>query len=653
MIKYFDYIEAFSRNLGWLSEYEQIKLKNSCVAIAGMGGVGGIYFLTCVRLGIEKFNLADFDQFELGNFNRQVGASFSTIGKSKLDVMIQQGLDINPNLQITRFSQGINSENIDEFLLNANIYLDGIDFFEMETRRLIFKKCRENDITAVTAAPVGMGFAQMIFTPKSPSFDDFFNFDAYPQPLHPVVFMMGLAPKNIHAQAIHDESRIHFERRKVTSTIMGCALCAGSAVTEVFKHLLGRGRQITAPCGIHYDAHSNKLKKTRLFWGNKGPIQRLKIFIARKMLLKKNAFPYPHDPLYQETDLLKPIQEILDFAKWAPSGHNEQLCKVHVLGADQIRIAVDLPNLPLDQDDLERISLENFGIYLESIRQASSLKGYSIAWKASEQSRDFVISFHPNPDVKPESTAIYLRARFTDRRVYKRNKIDLMSKKELQDLMPQGYKLMIWESFRERLDFARQECRAFSIQSKDPIFLEAMTHSIQSDNDFPLQGMPLRSLALNPMNRFFSHILMKRPKLMSFLNRLGGYIPVMIDYSLLRNLRCAGHFMIVKENSPDGKVDYIENGQIIQRFWLAATKLGLVLQPAYLQLFIARNDVFQNHHTPLVRKRSRRVKQFLLKCSGAQEAFDVVFMGRIGEPTNRKVYARSMRFSQTEPRRNV
>ena len=73
----FDYHEAFSRNLGWVTEAEQETLRNKRIAIAGMGGVGGSHLLTLTRLGIGAFNLADFDQFELANFNRQAGASVS------------------------------------------------------------------------------------------------------------------------------------------------------------------------------------------------------------------------------------------------------------------------------------------------------------------------------------------------------------------------------------------------------------------------------------------------------------------------------------------------------------------------------------------------------------------------------------------------
>ena len=56
----FDYNEAFSRNIGWITEQEQGILKSKRIAIAGMGGVGGSHLLTLTRLGVGNFNIADF-----------------------------------------------------------------------------------------------------------------------------------------------------------------------------------------------------------------------------------------------------------------------------------------------------------------------------------------------------------------------------------------------------------------------------------------------------------------------------------------------------------------------------------------------------------------------------------------------------------------
>src|SRR5438270_5147628 len=111
----FSYEEAFSRNLGWLTEWEQQALRSKRIAIAGMGGVGGFHLLTLVRFGIGAFNIADGDVFELVNFNRQAGATLASIGQSKAAVMANSARQINPEVRINCFDRGLTVENIDAF----------------------------------------------------------------------------------------------------------------------------------------------------------------------------------------------------------------------------------------------------------------------------------------------------------------------------------------------------------------------------------------------------------------------------------------------------------------------------------------------------------------------------------------------------------
>jgi tRNA A37 threonylcarbamoyladenosine dehydratase len=82
----FHYEVAFSRNLGLLSESEQARLRQCCVALPGLGGVGGAHLQALARLGVGAFHMADLDIFEVVNFNRQLGATLPTVGSRKVDV---------------------------------------------------------------------------------------------------------------------------------------------------------------------------------------------------------------------------------------------------------------------------------------------------------------------------------------------------------------------------------------------------------------------------------------------------------------------------------------------------------------------------------------------------------------------------------------
>ena len=81
-----------------------------------MGGVGGVHLVTLARLGIGKFTLADPDTFEVGNFNRQYGATISNLGRNKAEAMASIALDINPELDLQTTYDAIDESNADRFL---------------------------------------------------------------------------------------------------------------------------------------------------------------------------------------------------------------------------------------------------------------------------------------------------------------------------------------------------------------------------------------------------------------------------------------------------------------------------------------------------------------------------------------------------------
>lgn len=280
----FDYTSAFSRNIGWVTEDEQQTLRGKRIAIAGLGGVGGNHLLTLTRLGIGAFHVADFDTFDLVNFNRQAGATVGTLGQSKLEVMTRQALDINPELEIKGFADGVTADNLDAFLDGVDLYIDGLDFFAFQARREVFAACDRKGIPAITAAPLGISAAVLNFLPGSMGFEEYFRFEDGAEAEMPLRFLLGLAPARLHMGYLVDPSRIDLANRKGPSTIMACQLCAGVAATEALKILLGRGPVRAAPKGYHFDAYLNKLALTWRPGGNRNPLQRLFIALAKRKL---------------------------------------------------------------------------------------------------------------------------------------------------------------------------------------------------------------------------------------------------------------------------------------------------------------------------------------------------------------------------------
>lgn len=282
----FEYDAAFSRNLGWLTATEQQQLRSKCIAIAGLGGVGGSHLLTLSRLGIGAFKLADFDTFDVPNFNRQAGAMVSTLGQPKVEVLTRMASDINPELKIDTFPAGVNDENLDTFLQGVDLYVDSLDFFAFDARRKMFAACAAKGIPAITAAPLGMGTAMLIFMPGRMTFEEYFRLEGRDEFEQGIRFLLGLAPARLHMSYLVDPSRIDLANRKGPSTGMACQLCAGIAATNALKILLNRGDILAAPKGLHFDAYRNLYRQTWLPFGNNGLLQQLKIRLASAMLKK-------------------------------------------------------------------------------------------------------------------------------------------------------------------------------------------------------------------------------------------------------------------------------------------------------------------------------------------------------------------------------
>ena len=280
----FRYDEAFARNIGWVTEAEQAALRGKRIAIAGVGGVGGVHLLSLARLGIGAFHVAEMDTFDLVNFNRQAGAMMSTLGRPKVDVMVEMARHINPELDIKVFGEGVNAGNLDAFLDGVDLYVDGLDFFAFQARRDTFNACHAKGVPAVTAAPLGMGTAVLSFLPGRMSFEEYFRLDGCDEDEMAVRFLLGLSPAMLQRGYLADPSRVDFAARRGPSTIAACQLCAGVTATEALKILLGRGEVLCAPWGFQFDAYRNRYIKTWRPWGNRNPVQQIGLFVARRQL---------------------------------------------------------------------------------------------------------------------------------------------------------------------------------------------------------------------------------------------------------------------------------------------------------------------------------------------------------------------------------
>ena len=120
--------EYFSRTELMIGDAGIKRLQQATIALFGLGGVGGYAAESLVRSGIGNLRIIDFDIISKSNFNRQIYALYSTLGRKKTEVALERLLDINPQLNITVYDMIFNKDSDNEvFSPPIDYIIDAID----------------------------------------------------------------------------------------------------------------------------------------------------------------------------------------------------------------------------------------------------------------------------------------------------------------------------------------------------------------------------------------------------------------------------------------------------------------------------------------------------------------------------------------------
>lgn len=129
------------------------KLKNSKVAVCGIGGVGSYVAEALARSGVGKLLLIDSDTVALSNCNRQLIALQSTIGQEKTKVMKERIADIDPQVQVEAKTIFLTAETPVELFEGCDYIVDAIDNVSAKIR--LAQIAKDNDISFIAAMGCG------------------------------------------------------------------------------------------------------------------------------------------------------------------------------------------------------------------------------------------------------------------------------------------------------------------------------------------------------------------------------------------------------------------------------------------------------------------------------------------------------------------
>ena len=643
-IPFFSYDLAFDRNLGWLTEWEQLALRARRVAIAGMGGVGGAHLLTLARFGIGAFTIADFDGFELANFNRQAGATVATLGRPKIEVLEEMARAINPELHIRRFDRGVSLTEVDDFLDGADLFVDGLDFFEIPVRERVFARAAERGIPALTAAPLGMGAGFLAFLPGGMSFERYFRFSGQPEPERFLRFLLGLAPRGLHRRYLVDMTRVDLGERRGPSTIAACQLCAGVTAVAAVKVLLRRGGVEPAPTYYQYDAYRNRLATGKLRFGNAGPLQRLKLALARRIVARGHPAPaYATEPAGAARD---PLAEILNLGRWAPSGDNAQPWRFRKVDQDTVDLRFGAGTV---ENVYEYRSGEpswlSAGMLIETLSVAASGWDRRLAWQRTAGGA-VRAQFSVVPGLPLDPLFPFLTLRSVDRRPYKLRMLSEREKAALAGCLDEDLAITWHEGLAAKARVARLNARATGIRLRIPETLPVHQRVIDWHQPLSPDGIPAAAIGLPRPAMSLMRWGMQDWHRTQVLNRAGAPLIGQIGLDYLPGIASGAFFFVRRLHTPDvvEAADLLRIGRSLQRLWLTATRLGLVVQPTMATIAFAwygeSGERFSDAKSQL-RAAGRLAAAF--RDEFGTSAREAVFLGRIGEPRPRLATSRSTR----------
>lgn len=628
----YDYFQAVSRNVGWVTLAEQQLLSQKKVAIAGMGGVGGAHLITLVRLGITRFHLADFDEFGVENFNRQAGAKMSSVGQPKLATLIQMARDINPDIDIVPFEQGVTLDNIDAFLHGVDVYVDGLDFFALQIRRLMFEKAYKAGIPSVTCAPLGMGVSNLNFVPGGMTFEEYFRMEGRSENEQYLRFFVGLSPARLHSPYLVVPEAINLPAKKGPSTIMACELCAGVAATQVLKLILNRGDVITAPRCLQFDAYRNKFKVSWRPGGNNNWLNRLAISIGTKMLLNKAPAKPP-----RQSPIDDPLMYVLDQARWAPSGDNTQVWRFRRTGELSFDVHASDTRSWVVYDLAGEASNMAHGALLETAAIAASSRGLRLEVLAVDRSEPekpvYRCQLVPDANVQTDVLAHYIELRSVQRKPMGTRMLSQTEKRELESCLPAGFKVHWFEGSATKWDVAKlMYGNAYTRLIMKEGF-DVHSKIIEWDARYSRDKIPDQALGVDPLTvKMMKWTLAKWERFEFLAKYLGGTILPRIQLDLATSMRCSAHFILYAEQYATTLDEQVTAGRALQRLWLTSARLGLGFQPEQTPVIFSRylrqGIEFSGNAAAVVN--ARQMDERLKDLVPQQVYQNMVFFGRLG-----------------------
>lgn len=344
---------------------------------------------------------------------------------------------------------------------------------------------------------------------------------------------------------------------------------------------------------------------------------------------------------------MRTIEQVLEMARWAPSGDNTQVWRFEILADDRVRVhGSDTRDWCVYDMDGHASQLA-IGAMLETLAIAATEHGWRTEVERLPDSADhglrFDVCFSSDPDLKVDPLCGGIRSRTVQRRPMKSRRLTANEKMRCEQAV-EPCKIAWFEGPGPRWQLAKLNFHSANIRLTIPEAYLTHTRVIEWGARFSDDRIPEAAIGIDPLTAKLMKFVLKSWSRVEFFNRwLCGTLAPRLQLDLVPGMACSAHLAVFAPAEPVTVDDRIECGRAIQRLWLTCEQLGLQLQPEMTPLifshYVRTNKVFTTNNAARLAATNihRSLKELLMHTEMSQ----TFWMCRVGP--RRSVPGRSLR----------
>ena len=341
--------------------------------------------------------------------------------------------------------------------------------------------------------------------------------------------------------------------------------------------------------------------------------------------------------------------QILDRARWAPSGDNTQPWRFEIAAPDHIVIHGFDTRSDCVYDLEGHASHLAHGTLIQSIEYAASEHGCRTAWQRRSGSSDlnplYDIKLEESADISAHPLAEWISKRATQRRPMSPRQLSTEEKGALEEAVGPNFSIKwLATGLFERIRFGKFLFQAARLRLLTPEAFEVHRRIIEWGAKESKDKIPETAVGLSPPTLKISKWTFESWNRMAFMNGIPGATwGPRIELDFLPGVFCAAHYALIANKNPETVEDYVKAGMAVQRLWLTAASLNIQHQPEMTPLifrYYVQNTIQFTENTKARVAANALNNHPVWQLFSADEADRACWMGRLGK---RRVATRSIR----------